>query len=505
MLTVIMAVGATSTFVSADTTPIDGEDARGSITVSGIESGATATAYRLMTVDFDYSSNQPKDPEFYWVDNDSLRKYVNGMSSGIVKSDGSVNMAQMNEIKDSSKNSEIFFDKIAAAIRSGDIKLAATKSITGNGTITDLEMGNYLVVIDGGNKVYRASAVNIVPTYTDGKWVIDNPSIEVKSSETNLTKQIITTAGTVSATNASIGDTVNFEITARVPVYPKNALNKTFKIGDKSATGLTIKTDTIKVYGDDKELDNTGSRYYKLEDTDSNDFTLEFDYEAIKDYTNIIVKYETVLNSKATIGGSGNANDAFLTYSNDPYASTDSPKESKAEAKVYTYGFDLTKVDKSNASKTLSGAEFTLYSDENLNNSIGFTGSDGSYIKDDGSQTGRVTTVKVDADGKLILKGLAAGTYYLKETKAPDGYNIQRDPFQLIVKADNDFTAINGTGTRFTNGLVTMNIQNSNGFSLPITGDMGTIIFVAGGIALVSLGAVLVIMARRRSKNTDAA
>ncbi len=511
MLSVIMVLGMTSMFVSADTVPVGSKDkVVGYITVGGIEESATATAYRLMTVDFDYSANQPNDPEFYWVDNDKLKAFVNEKYPGIVNSDGSVNMPIMNGIKDDTTNNKsiTFFDQIASAIRSGKIDITESGSVNGNDKIENLEMGGYLVLIEGGEKVYRASAVNVVPLYSDSKWVVDCPTIQVKSSETQIEKKILTATGnSVDKSVASIGDTINFEIITKVPKYPMNAIHKTYTVGDKAVSGFTIKSDTIKVYGEGTQLlDNTGDKYYKLTVTDANDFEVAFKYDAIKNYSSITVKYDALLDNKADIGENGNENDAFLTYSNNPYGTKDSVKKYEDSAIVYTYGFDLTKVDKSNTSKKLTGAEFTLYLDEDLKNSIAFTGTDGSYIKRDGTEEDvTVTTVKVDENGKLILKGLKTGTYYLKETKAPSGYNIQRDPFQIMIYNDNDFIATDRNEGRFENGLVTKNIENSNGFALPTTGDMGTILFAAGGVALVALGAVLVIMARRRSKNADAA
>ncbi len=464
-------------------------------------------AYRLMTVDFNYNAGQPNDPEFYWVKNAKLKAFVNEKYPGIVNDDGSVNMSIMNGIKDNTDKSETFFDQLASAIRNGNIDITESGSVEGNGRIEDLEMGGYLVLIEGGEKVYRASAVNVVPLHTAGGWVVDCPTIQVKSSETQIQKKIMTAAGnSVDKSNASIGDTINFEIITKVPKYPVNAINKTYKVGDNAVKGLSIKSDTIKVYGDGTQLlDNAGDKYYELTVKDANDFEVSFKYNEIKNFANITVKYDALLDDEAVIGGNGNENGAFLTYSNNPYGSTDSTKKYKDSATVYTYGFDLTKVDKTDANKVLKGAEFTLYSDEGLKNSIKFTGTDGSYVKYDGTQGDAVPTLKVNENGKLILKGLASGTYYLKETKAPDGYNIQRDPFQLIIGVDSDFVATDRNEGRFPNGLVTKNIQNSNGFSLPVTGDMGTILFAAGGVALVALGAVLVIMARRRSKNTDAA
>ena len=104
-------------------------------------------------------------------------------------------------------------------------------------------MGNYLVLVENGLKVYKPSAVNLVPEYKDGAWSMTTPAaITVKASELNIEK-------TVDDTQAGVGDTVNFTVVADVPQYPASAKNTTYKISDTPSAGLTVNETTIKVYG----------------------------------------------------------------------------------------------------------------------------------------------------------------------------------------------------------------------------------------------------------------
>lgn len=514
LMALLMMFGTTSVCAFAATTDMPTSNAKGYIEVKNLEENATATAYQLITVDYDYTAKAPKNPEFYWVNNQELRDFVNDAYPGVVNADGSVNTDKLDPVKESTADSAALYDKIASEIRKGNITLTSAGTVTGNGKIENLEMGNYLILIEGGNKVYRANAANIVPTYDRDAnvWKLENPEITEKSSSTKIEKKIVTANGETDKTNASVGDTVNFEITTDVPTYPELSLNSKYVVSDKAATGLTFGA-ISKVYGvnaDGQKYELPAAAYATSQarpNGDAVDFALSFDYAQIKEYSQIRIEYTATVNKDAVIGNTGNANTAYLDYSNDPYASTESWKNYDASTTVYSFGFDLTKVDKK-TNVALAGAEFEVYSDAQLTNKISFTGTNGNYKKADATQTDEaVTTVAVNENGKLILEGLAAGTYYLKETKAPADYNIARDAFELTVKdTDNDGVAENADNSaKFENGLVTISIPNSNGFQLPTTGGMGTILFTVGGIALIALGAVMIVLIRKNSKKAGAA
>ena len=122
------------------------------------------------------------------------------------------------------------------------------------------------------------------------------------------------------------------------------------------------------------------------------------------------------------------------------------------------------------------------------------------------------TTLVTDGNGQIKVNGLAAGTYYLKETKAPDGYNQLENPVEMVIGAaigvdtttgEQELTALSITvdgkeGTADTNtGTVTATIINNKGVTLPSTGGIGTTIFyVIGGILVI--GAAVVLIVRRR-------
>lgn len=541
------------------------QNSTASITVSGIKEPAdttvTVSVYQLMTVNVNDAAEQPQDPVYTWVD--EVADWVRTNYSSYIGKAGVSPKPDDNSVQDDFNNAinadaaAEFYDALAAAIRRENIKgLTATGSQTVDGTgeedpgtsytFENLSMGNYLVLIEGGMKVYRPSAVNLVPTWdnTNSKWKLDNATVALKSSEASITK-------TVSDTQVAIGETVTYTLVADLPQFPEKAINKGYQISDILPAGVSLKPDSIKIFGvnqagEDTELNS--DTHYNLTTTgnparpqgvtiDENvtvvDFSITFKnigaLYSDSEYRKIKVTYQADITSSIAVKENANdslennTNTAYLDYNSDPYVTTTVWKTKTATATVYTYGIEVTKVDA--ASKNpLPGAEFTLKpadKDGAYNKDaqdIKITGSAGTYKRASDQSTG-ATTLAVDAQGKLTIKGLDVGTYYLIETKAPNNYVILQDPIQIVIEDDgieasgesqeNKNTVPNGT-TEYkddnkeeyenNSGYVSLNVENHQGFTLPTTGGMGTVLFTAAGIALMGLGlAALVLYLRRRS------
>lgn len=511
--------------------------ATGTIRVTGAESGVGVTAYRLMDVNIDDAADQPVDPVYEWVD--ALAGWVRDHYPAYIGT------AMDNSVQEAFSTAEAddiaaFYDALAAQIRSNSIMDGVTETADGGAVdITGLPMGNYLVLVENGMKVYSPSAVNLVPVWSDetDAWEMSTPAeVTLKYKEVSVTKTAETADD--SDITASIGDRVNYTVTADVPGYPAATLdkNKTFNIYDTLQAGLTLDADSIRVTGYvggtdgtaiDLTAENAGNSYYTLTTTGAVDlgregvsFSLVFNYDNLKNegnvkfdtiqvaYSAVVDKDALVFNSNADRGNLGNT--AKLSYSNNPYATTASYKDVIDDAKVYTYGIKITKVDSDDDSQLLPGAEFTVSLSEDGSNPISFVKTgDGAYRKaESGTETGD-TTVTVGAEGSgvqgmLTLSGLDADTYYLTETKAPDGYNKLGSPIEIII-ADTEPNGIVNDGTDSADGAdgyVEKKVENSDGFQLPTTGGIGTILFTAGGILLMGLGVIVlvfVILRRRRS------
>lgn len=519
-LALLMAVSALSTVTFA----ISRTD-KGTITVNGVEDGVTVSAYRLMDVNYDFDNNEPVDPVYRWVAR--VQTWVDANYPAY---------RDANEFNTKNVDADAvaeFYDKLAAAIKGGSVALTPTDR-TGSGNITDLDMGNYLILIENGMKVYRPSAVNLVPQWNEPskKWEMTSPAmITVKASEPSLDKSINedsdghpTGKGTVSTTgniigsdNASIGDTINFDLRAEIPQYPANAIVKNYAISDKLSNGLTLDSSSIEVYGVaggaetllSEESGDYTITYVRPSNSASTSFTVNFDYDQINGYEKVHIHYEAVLNENAVIGSAGNPNEAYLDYSNNPYDATS--WNSKADkVTVYTYGIDVTKTNKNTTPTPLPGAEFEL-SRTSGGEALRFIPSndnEGVYRLAKEDEQGNSTTVLTVGSayaangmkGKLQLVGLDAGTYYLKETKAPAGYNKISTPIEITI-ADSDYNGSVEVGEEdLENGLVPVTVQNSQGFELPTTGGIGTVLFTAVGVALMGAGLVLFFLNRKRRK-----
>lgn len=596
-LTLCLALPAGA--VGGETTPLNIDvNQTGNIKVEGIsetaDTSVTVNVYRLMTVNFDTTNQQPVEPVYTWVGpvanwlktNEDYQKYIKAEDNSVTSE---FSTPSGDENAQNTKSAEIagFYDALAAAIRGETIAdFSATKSgtatipegaETASCTIDDLAMGNYLVLIEGGMKVYRPSAVNLVPVWKEAtgagetsKWVLFDAVVELKSSDLTLTKQVYDgtiTAGVIpdwgETAQVAIGNTVTFKLTALVPNYPENALHDGYEISDNLPAGLALGNVTVNgvTNGTPTPLTEGPSSDYVLTRADSTatsgsmasrptggqvTFNLEFDYDKIKAYDEIEVTYTATVNADIKVIGqdsntNGNINTAYLDYNNNPYqkATNDDPLEwvSKEDsAFVYTYGIKVDKVsDKQENGRDvyLPGAEFTLHRTGPQGNKEGepirfmaVNPDNGVYRVATQTDTGSITKLTVGQEnaaegaepraGKLDIRGLDVGTYILTETKAPDGYNLPSQAFEIIINdsktprsdggyqnganGKTDTTDDSNHTTEVDDGYVNTKITNTKGFTLPTTGGMGTVLFTAGGVLLMGAGlVVLVLFLRRRT------
>ncbi|MGN0133497.1 MAG: isopeptide-forming domain-containing fimbrial protein [Anaerotignum sp.] len=321
----------------------------------------------------------------------------------------------------------------------------------------------------------------------------------------------------------NIGDTVEFTLRGTVDKYLEYYDSYTYIFHDTISDGLDLDTDSFVVYLDDVELDPSEYTINYACDCGCS-FAVEInDLQGLDDVTEnsiIKVEYTATLNEDAVIGDPGNPNDVYLEYSNNPYNESSTGKTEKDVVVVFTYELDVTKVDKNDADVTLEGAEFVLYRKNGGTKEYVQLDSDdkvnGWGNKDD------ATTLTSDEDGFFKIIGLDSGIYYLEETKAPDGYNLLKDPIELVITAKylddgtenkgivtNDLIELDeltatadGDDVTTRNGKVVMDVENGSGVELPSTGGIGTRIFYAAGGILV-VGAVVLLVTKKRMKMED--
>lgn len=219
----------------------------------------------------------------------------------------------------------------------------------------------------------------------------------------------------------------------------------------------------------------------------------------------ITVTYTAHLNDKAYVniadGSTSNINKVYLTYSNNPKDESSIGKTPESTpVYVYTYQLNNTKYhDDDNPNNVLAGAGFRLYSDEACHDEdeIKLKMNDDDTYSRDFSTEGKGVEMISGQDGQFNVKGLDAGTYYLKETKTPDGYSACK-VIPVTIKADHSRNdQVNLEGSNLTNDIV--NIK-AGGITLPSTGGIGTTLFyVVGGGLMVA--AIVLLVTKKRMEN----
>ena len=313
-----------------------------------------------------------------------------------------------------------------------------------------------------------------------------------------------------------IGDTVTYQLTSKVP--DMTGYNSyTFKFSDTLSKGLDLKEVlSVKVGNTTLTAKSTGANTYALAYDKSNrtlTVTLNDFYNSYKNRTGdtITVVYTATLNRDAVIGMTPNTNKAVVEYSNNP-KSDGTGKSEPSIVDVHTFDFTIFKYYLKDETQTgLANAEFELYkaneagdaADTNAKINIVDEGN-GVYRQataDEAKATG-FTSAKIvsDADGKVLVKGLDAGTYYLRETKAPEGYNKLLSDIKVEIKPVYDETTGKLTSYsvdytyngKTTNGAAITNktdspevaVENKTGAQLPSTGSKGALMVTLAGIVL---------------------
>ena len=374
--------------------------------------------------------------------------------------------------KDNEAGAAEFAAKALAYAKANNIAATATKESGNNTTVefTGLNLGYYLV---------DSSLGALCGLTTTAKEV----TIHEKNTAGDMKKEVKTDSGSYGESNtASIGDTIEYKIEVTIG---KGA--ETYTLTDLLDESLTLDVNSISVTA------SNVTDFATVDTTATNDYTFKvvIDGSKLTEGTIVTITYKAVLNEKAE---KINNNKATLVYGNN--------NKIEKETKTYTYEFDLIKTDSSNV--LLDGAEFRLYD----------AATDGNEIKviliDEANHIYRVATdaekntaVAITVtDGKATIFGLGNGTYYLAETKQPEGYNILASRVEVKVEnADNKATTETADNViKYVRGGV--RVINYNGTVLPTTGGLGTTLFIAIG-SLVALMAAVVLVTNKRMANEN--
>ncbi len=520
--------------------------AAGTLKITGLQAGDKVTLYKIGSADTSQATGV---------------KFITGVS-----------------FNDPTQPTSQEINGIAAKLQAGTLtadKAVDAQAVAGTEfTYTPNEASVYIAVVESANdKLYNPmilaanmkdtgltdATVDSGSTYGWGETAIaksKTPGVE-KTAETGKPDQ--NTAGDTIQTG-EVGDRVSYSLTADLPGYPANATNKTMYVADTMSAGLTFEYDSLTIEWNGKTLKADAAGEFKDGATliakakeTGNGFNLSFDYDNL-DNKQPIVKYTAVINDKAVIGATGNKNDVKYFYSNNPTKGNthddvnNPPQEGNGivkkedSKKVYTYEIAFKKTDdQTNNPKALEGAIFGVYSDE--------------------ACTKLVDTVETNEKGMAATAKVGKGTYYLKEIKAPQGYQLsskvttvqsnwktatttttkstERTEYtskkaeavndtQIGWLKDNKFYAMDEftaattdvlpaylkattkteTSTTFTetntggSGVVQIeNIKNTKLGELPSTGSIGTYLFTIAGVALIVFAGYVLMRDKKQKAN----
>jgi len=376
----------------------------------------------------------------------------------------------------------------------------ASGSKTGATTITGLDLGYYLIT--GSAKINDAETTVVAScslTSTTPNAEI-TPKVDVPSIEKKVNGDV--------TDNGSIGDKVNYTLTAKVPGNLTLYDSYTFTIHDKMGAGLTFNNDVDVRVGSTEFL---ASGDYTLTTvisplTDETTITIALNNKKILNHMGetVVVTYSATINEKAIVKGGGNSNEAYLEFSNDPF-NTGTGTTVPDITNVYTYEIDIFKYTKVGETDTpLANATFNLQiaGGDDIGVKLMTTG-DGTnpsvyrHMNAQEKAGGAISDIIITPlSGKIKIVGLSEGLYTLTETRAPDGYNLLPDSIGVKITASNDNASFNVTYG--TDGTGTIDVLNLSGTEFPGTGGIGRTIFTIGGTILMA-GALAALYFRRKT------
>ena len=434
---------------------------------------------------------------------------VTGADAGKVPVDGDYVLDNLDNTTKLTSGGVVFnvtlADTLVTSGGTAEAPLGIAKSI-------DLDQGYYLVVEQANAAVAAPAApfvVAIPMTNPVGDGWIKDVHVYPKNEDITADKE-------PDVTSVEVGDTVTWDITTSIPADIAEA--KKYDIVDKLDSALDYKANSVVVTGLQNKGDTTGTtltettHWIATFDSATNTVRVSFTEAGLKElakYKFVSISFDTIVNEqildKIDYTVSNKATVEF-TNRNDEEIDRETP-----ETQIHTGAIKVDKTD-ANTGKMLVGAEFQIASSEanaragrylrktaaGVIVDYGEPGYDAAspWIATTTQDTTETTKAYALFEGLADYEEDAAGnktynSYWLVETKAPNGYNLLSDPIRV------DFTAENST--KDTSYTVTVAIKNTTDFTLPQTGGIGMILFVIGGIVSVGIAVILIITGRKKN------
>lgn len=503
MLTAIMMMTMTVTAFAAGTRTLtvnvkDGQDLK----------GQTINLYKLFDVT---TSTSGETTNYAYTVNDTYKDTLaealgianTSTNDQFVKAVSRLKTETKDEVQKFANDftSKALTKQLDATVNSGKFNESKTSY-----TFNNLDAGYYLVYVTGGKEIQSSLVTVDKPTNT----------VNLKTEAPSITKK-------ADKETVEIGQVVKYTVTGSIPDTTGYS-DYVYKIHDELSKGLDFVNDAngtalgegitnvnVTVAFTDADVTDKGTVPTTATLDTANKRKMNLDLSAWvkanqdnkgKEFT---VTYYAKVNANAVVT---NKNSATLKYGNNP---TDTTTTKPSEVKTPTYPLDINKIKKgSNPEEKLAGATFRLYrkeTDANAGqNPIAVSGSDGKYVVTPNSDEFDLVSVNKtvgtldNKDYNLQVNGLAAGTYYLVETKAPDGFNKLTDPIKVTItksttEDEEKWTLTKGDAEQAPRVIT---VENSTGSLLPSTGGTGVIVFA--GVAILLVFGVVVSFIRDKRK-----
>ena len=483
LFTLILALGLFPMGVFSASTPVT-PTSTASITINNAVENDVLEAYKVVDITYDETSNHVS---YVW--NRNFANYFEGLTS---YNTTAYTVEKFATLTEDSAELKYLLAGLPKYIANNNIAAAKTVTVTsGTATFAGLAMGEYFIRPTNTTSVYQLMLQKIEPTAVSGTYKIDDVSFSAKHKEVTIDK-------TADKTSVTKNEKVAYTVAVDIPTYSAEATDKTIYVSDLLPDGLTIDTASINVKIGGTAVDKTA---YTLDTTATKDYTFKLSvstHQYTNSWTNqggnkLVITYTATLNANATTEvNDKETNKATFDYSFYPYVEN-SHKQKTDAVDVTTFAIKIDKYVAGSPTTKLANAKFDLYrtaTTEETNaggiETIPHTNVQGIKLERDvvTDDNGSATFEKYEANGTKY-------DYYLVETQAPHGYNILANAVQVnFTDADVDAT----------NGVYTVEVPNSSGITLPITGDEGIVIFTVIGIALMAGAVILFVLFHKKAK-----
>ena len=523
-MAVLMAM---TMILSMSMTAFAAEAPKGTLTVNNTVAGKTLDLYQIFT------ATKDGDNVAYTLNSAYEGFFKTKVANGSSLSDEALSEAAYNYVKDQvgpdGSNGAAFAKVILGWILENATTVAGThKTATTTASTTvinNLDYGYYVVYPLGATDTSTAPGNEIVKSVASLVSVTGNDAtVNMKSNYPTVVKKV---NDNKNADDVNIGDTVTYTLTSKVPDMTGYD-SYVFNFKDTLSAGLTFKEITSVTVGETTitkvDAGQEANDTYTLTQ-DGQNITITMNNflasNANKAGQEIKVTYTATLNKNAVTGFDANKNSATIEYSNKP-GTTDKGESEPSIVDVHTFNSTIFKYYLKGETQTgLANAEFELYkaNGEVAGEKVNIKKvTDGEYrvaTPEEATAEGFKSDVIVSGNnGKVLVKGLEAGTYYLKETKAPEGYNKLLSDIKVEIKANYDpktgkltsysvdytYNGTTTTGTEIKDTITSpeVAVENKTGAQLPSTGARTALLLTLAGVVLFAFMAASSIYSKRR-------